>query len=99
MTRSNQDRVKANVPASEADPPAPSPEEPVAPTQDNPLHFIVPTEMVDLPSDGKFYPEDHPLHGKDSIEVRHMTAKEEDILTSTTLLQKGLALDLSLIHI
>jgi len=55
--------------------------------------FVVPTEFVELPSQGKFYPEGHPLCGEDSIEVRQMTAKEEDILTSRTLLKKGVALD------
>ena len=49
--------------------------------------FVVPTEFVELPSQGKFYPEGHPLCGEDSIEVRQMTAKEEDILTSRTLLR------------
>jgi len=55
--------------------------------------FVVPTEFVELPSQGKYYAEGHPLHGADSIEVRQMTAKEEDILTSKTLLKKGVALD------
>ena len=55
--------------------------------------FVVPTEFVELPSGGKFYPEGHPLHGHDTIEIRHMTAKEEDILTSRTLIKKGVALD------
>jgi len=55
--------------------------------------FVVPTEFVELPSGGKFYPEGHPLHGEESIEIRQMTAKEEDILTSRTLLKKGVALD------
>ncbi len=40
------------------------------------LSFVVPTEMVELPSKGLVYPEGHPLHGLDSIEIRHMTAKE-----------------------
>ena len=44
--------------------------------------FVVPTEFVELPSRGKFYPEGHPLRGQDSIEIRQMTAKQEDILTS-----------------
>tara|TARA_R110000824_G_scaffold202891_1_gene387122 strand:- start:1050 stop:1799 length:750 start_codon:yes stop_codon:yes gene_type:complete len=57
------------------------------------LQFIVPTEVVDLPSKGIFYGEAHPLHNCETIEIRHMTAKEEDILTSTTLLKKGMALD------
>tara|TARA_R110002020_G_scaffold82635_2_gene205000 strand:+ start:2015 stop:2920 length:906 start_codon:yes stop_codon:yes gene_type:complete len=57
------------------------------------LNFVVPTEFVDLPSKGQFYSADHPLHEQETIEVRHMTAREEDILTSRTLLKKGLALD------
>jgi len=55
--------------------------------------FVVPTEFVELPSGGNFYPETHPLHGQDSIEIKQMTAKEEDLLTSRTLLKKGVALD------
>lgn len=57
------------------------------------LNFIVPTEFVPLPSKGKFYPQHHPLHGKEVIEVKQMTAKEEDILSSRSLLKKGVALD------
>ncbi len=55
--------------------------------------FVVPTEFVDLPSQGRFYPQGHPLHGQSSIEIKQMTAKEEDILTSRTLLKKGIALE------
>ena len=55
--------------------------------------FVVPTEFVELPSGGKFYPPTHPLHNQDSIEIKQMTAKEEDMLTSRTLLKKGVALD------
>ncbi len=55
--------------------------------------FVVPTEFVELPSEGKYYPEGHPLCGETSIEIKQMTAKEEDILTSRTLLKKGVALD------
>lgn len=57
------------------------------------LNFIVPTEYVSLPSKGRFYPQNHPLYGKDTIEIKQMTAKEEDILTSRNLLKKGVALD------
>lgn len=63
------------------------------PAQTGGFSFVVPTEFVELPSQGRFYPESHPLHGKDSIEIRQMTAKEEDMLTSATLLKKGVALD------
>ena len=51
-----------------------------------------PTELIDLPSGGKFYPEGHPLR-EGKVELKYMTAKEEDILTSTNLIQKGVVLD------
>tara|TARA_Y100000593_G_C4313172_1_gene339420 strand:- start:573 stop:1409 length:837 start_codon:yes stop_codon:yes gene_type:complete len=57
------------------------------------LQFVTPTEYVSLPSSGKGYPEGHPLSGKDVIEIRHMTAKQEDMLTSRSLLKSGKALD------
>lgn len=57
------------------------------------LDFAVPTEFVTLPSKGKYYPEDHPLYNVEEIEIKHMTAKEEDIIASRSLLQKGLIID------
>ena len=57
------------------------------------LEFVVPTEFVELPSKGEFYPETHPLYKKDVVELRHMTTREEDILTSMTLIKKGMAVD------
>lgn len=51
-----------------------------------------PTEIIDLPSKGKFYPTGHPL-ASGQIELKYMTAKEEDILTSTNLIQRGVVLD------
>lgn len=51
-----------------------------------------PTETIDLPSEGFFYPEGHPLC-KGSIEMKMMTAKEEDILTNSNLIKKGIVLD------
>tara|TARA_B100000085_G_scaffold284129_1_gene316384 strand:+ start:50 stop:919 length:870 start_codon:yes stop_codon:yes gene_type:complete len=59
----------------------------------NDFSFIVPTELVDLPSRGLFYPDGHPLKDNESIEIKQMTAKEEDMLTSRSLLKKGVALD------
>lgn len=49
----------------------------------------IPQELVPLPSMGKVYPPDSPLHGLDVVEIKAMTAKEEDILTSRALLKKG----------
>jgi hypothetical protein len=57
------------------------------------LSFVVPTEFVELPSKGRYYGEGHPLHNEETIEIRHMTAKDEDILSSRALLKKGLAID------
>ena len=51
-----------------------------------------PTEVIDLPSKGKLYPKDSPLsNGK--LELKYMTAREEDILTSANLIKKGIAID------
>jgi hypothetical protein len=66
---------------------------PVQTTQASPLSFVAPTEFVELPSKGEFYPDGHPLKGKDKIEIKFMTAKEEDILTSRALIKKGVAID------
>jgi hypothetical protein len=55
--------------------------------------FVVPTEFVELPSGGRFYPETHPLYGQTTIEIKQMTAKEEDMLTSRTLLKNGVAIE------
>jgi len=57
------------------------------------LEFATPTEFVELPSRGRHYPEGHPLHGVDTVEIRFMTAKEEDILSSKTLIKQGVALE------
>ena len=51
-----------------------------------------PSEVVSLPSKGYFYPEDSIL-SSGKIEVKYMTAKEEDILTSQNLIKQGVALD------
>lgn len=54
--------------------------------------FKIPTETVDLPSKGKFYPEGHPL-SSGTVEMKYMTAKEEDILTNQNYIQKGIVID------
>ena len=59
----------------------------------DPLHFVAPTEFVALPSKGTVYKEFHPLHNQETIEIRYMTAKDEDILSSRTLLKKGIAVE------
>jgi hypothetical protein len=51
-----------------------------------------PTEVVELPSNGYFYPEAHPL-SSGKIEIYQVTARHEDILSNTNLLKKGTVLD------
>lgn len=59
---------------------------------DNQVTQKFPTEIVDLPSKGLLYPEDSPLRaGK--LEMKYMTAKEEDILTNSNYIQQGIVLD------
>jgi len=55
-------------------------------------NFEFPTEVIDLPSKGLVYPEGHPLR-KGSVEIKYMTAREEDILASQNLIKKGIVLD------
>ena len=54
--------------------------------------FKFPTEVVELPSKGLIYPQDHILRsGK--VEMKYMTAKEEDILSNQNFIEKGIVLD------
>ena len=54
--------------------------------------FKFPTELVDLPSKGLLYPKDHPL-SSGKVELKYMTAKEEDILTNQNYLKDGTVID------
>ena len=54
--------------------------------------FKFPTEIVELPSKGLIYPKDNPL-SSGKIEMKYMTAKEEDILTNQNYISKGIVLD------
>ena len=57
------------------------------------FNWALATEFVELPSKGRFYPPGHPLHNETTVEIKYMTAKEEDILTDRALLKKGIAID------
>jgi len=54
--------------------------------------YSFPTEQVELPSKGLIYPESSPLRSG-VVEVRYMSAKEEDILTNENWIKKGIVLD------
>lgn len=49
----------------------------------------VPVDIVPLPTGGKVYPQGSFLHGAETVEIKAMTAREEDILTSKAYLKKG----------
>lgn len=54
--------------------------------------FQFPTEVIELPSKGLLYPEDSPL-SSGKVEMKYMTAKEEDILTNVNYLEQGIVID------
>ena len=54
--------------------------------------YDFPTEVITLPSQGKCYPKEHPL-ASGEIEIKYMTAREEEILASQNLIKKGIVLD------
>jgi len=54
--------------------------------------FKIPTETVTLPSKGAFYSKDNPL-SNGTVEVKYMTAKEEDILTNQSYIENGTVID------
>ena len=54
--------------------------------------FKLPTETIELPSKGLLYPEDSEL-AKGTLEMKYMTAKEEDILTNQSYIKNGTVLD------
>lgn len=82
----NRDRMGIPTPQDNSTPPQ-------AQQETAGFSFVVPTEFVELPSGGRFYPETHPLYGQTTIEIKQMTAKEEDMLTSRTLLKSGVAIE------
>jgi len=85
--RNNQDRMGLDNPGDNLQPS----HEPVV--DNSQMQFIVPTEIVELPTKGLFYDEGHPLHMKSEVEIKHMTTKEEDILTNKSFIKNGTAVD------
>ncbi len=81
MSLTEQDKIKEQLAAGQI------------PTRQ--INADIPTEEIELPSQGRYYPDGHPLStGK--ISLRYPTAKEEDILTSRNLIQKGTVIDVFL---
>ena len=59
----------------------------------NQFMYTPPTDLVILPSGGKFYPEGHPLYNKAEVEIFYMTTKQEDILSSEAYNKAGTVFD------
>ncbi len=55
--------------------------------------FMVPTDEIELPSQGKYYP-----NGQKTLKVKYLTAEDENILTSPDLIKNGKVLDVLLEH-
>jgi len=68
------------------------PTQTVQPTETTQKKYDFPTEVISLPSEGKAYPEGHPL-SNGTVEIKLMTAREEDILSSQNLIKKGIVLE------
>ena len=54
------------------------------------LNYDIPVETIPLPSKGVLYPPGHPLHMTQGVDIRAMTAKEEDILMNQGYIRKGI---------
>ena len=91
MARNNKERLGTGTP--NVGNPKSLGEDPPLMDDGGSLSFSTPTEFIELPTQGKYYPETHPLHNEKFIEIRYMTARDEDILTSKSLLKRGLAID------
>ena len=88
---SKRTEPRHNPPTPPINPPAPMAE----PAKQNPfgISFVIPTEIVHLPSGGEFYDEDSQMKGVKTLEIRSMTAKEEDIILNDSFIQQGVVFD------
>lgn len=81
--RNNQDRLTQQIEQTD----------PVSSFTEGTFKYVAPTHLVQLPSKGVYYPQGHPLHLKEEIEIKEMTAREEDILYNRSFIDKGIVLD------
>ncbi len=93
MSRNSRRRTSTHteVQAPQAQAQVPQPASQVPQNNNNPfgISFVVPTEVIRLPSGGTFYKEGGTLYGKESLEIKQMTAKEEEILSNMSFLEDG----------
>lgn len=89
----NSNRIKVPQKKTATEEVAPPPQ--IVKQNDNPfgLSFVVPTEIVRLPSGGHLYNEGSPLRGIQEVEVKAVTAAEEDIMINDSFIQQGIVFD------
>lgn len=88
----NSRRTSANPPTPQAPaPPRGLPQQ----NNTNPfgISFVVPTEVVSLPTKGRFYDKNSSLYGRETLEIKHLTAKEEDLLANQSFIEDGTIFD------
>jgi len=89
MSRNNSRRNKVEKPPPTAQN---LPGLPPSPPQSG-VTFVVPTEFIDLPSCGKPYIEQSSMYKVDKVEIKYMTAREEDVLVNQDYINRGIVLD------
>ena len=86
----SNDRAKRNeIFGQDGSPPGHSSGIPTRNVMRDDFGLEIPVDTVPLPSRGICYPVDSPMHGKETVQIRAMTAREEDILTSRALIKNG----------
>ena len=83
MSRDNSKRIPENIQVSE---PKIKTDKKVLLSD---LSLMMPTESVELPSHGRLYGKESSLYGRTELEIKSLTAKEEDILSSSEYMEKG----------
>jgi len=86
--RNNQERLSANLENDKS-----SSDGAIAQQSGGDFSFIAANDIVELPSKGILYPEGHPLHANPVVELKQMTAKEEDILTNQSYIKQGVVIE------
>ena len=91
MSRNNSRRQRVkNTREKQEQPTPPQPAMPQHAPSPFAASFVVPTEYVDLPTSGLFYPQESPLYNIESLEIKNMTAREEDILGNQDFISLGI---------
>lgn len=89
----SRNKVRTQVPESKQPTNEPLPPPPAEKANPLGLSFVVPTEIIHLPSGGNFYPEGSVMQGVDRLEIKGLTAKEEDILINDSFIAQGIVFE------